>query len=84
MTDYSPSLFKKWSPHPSRSILVCHRGLLCERCLFLFLKDICEVCSSAISLYADDAKLYRRIKTINAALIFERDLDYFHGIRILM
>ena len=41
----------------------------------LYINDICEVCSSAISLYADDAKLYRRITTINDALILQSDLD---------
>ena len=34
-----------------------------------------EVCSSSISLYADDAKLYRRITTINDALFLQSDLD---------
>ena len=42
---------------------------------FLYINDICEVCSSSISLYADDAKLYRRITTINDALILQSDLD---------
>ena len=41
----------------------------------LYINDICEVCSSSISLYADDAKLYRRITTINDALILQNDLD---------
>ena len=35
----------------------------------LYINDICEICSSSISLYADDAKLYRRITTMNDALI---------------
>ena len=41
----------------------------------LYVNDICEVCSSPISLYADDAKIYRRIITINDALILQSDLD---------
>ena len=41
----------------------------------LYINDICEVCSSAISLYADDAKLYQRIITINDAHILQSDLD---------
>ena len=41
----------------------------------LYINDICEVCFSSISLYADDAKLYRRIATINDALILQSDLD---------
>ena len=41
----------------------------------LYINDICEVCSSSISLYADDAKLYRRITTINDALILQSVLD---------
>ena len=41
----------------------------------LYVNDICEVCSSPISLYADDAKIYRRIITINDVLILQSDLD---------
>ena len=62
----SPSLHVK-SGVPQGSIL----GPL----LFvLYVNDICEVCSSLISLYADDAKIYRRIITINDALILQSDL----------
>ena len=63
----SPSLPVK-SGVPQRSIL----GPLL---FLLYINDICEVCSSAISLYADDAKLYRRIITINDARILQSDLD---------
>ena len=41
----------------------------------LYINDICEVCSSSISLYANDAKLDRRITTINDARILQSDLD---------
>ena len=41
----------------------------------MYINDIWEVCFSAISLNADDAKLYRRIITINDALILQSDLD---------
>ena len=44
----------------------------------LYINDICEVCFSSISmisLYADDDKLFRRITTINDALILQSDLD---------
>ena len=51
------------------------QGSILGPLLFLMYNDICEVCSSAISLYADDAKLYRRITTINDALILQSDLD---------
>ena len=41
----------------------------------MYINDICEVCSSPISLYADDSKIYRRIITINDALILQSNLD---------
>ena len=41
----------------------------------LYINDSFEACSYSISLYADGAKLYRRITTINDALILQSDLN---------
>ena len=41
----------------------------------LYINDNSEVCSSAISLYADDAKLYRRITTINYAQLWRLNFN---------
>ena len=54
---------------------VPQRSILGPFFFLLYINDICEVCSSSISLYADDGKLYRRITTINDALILQSDLD---------
>ena len=54
---------------------VPHGSILGPLLFLLYINGICEVCSSSISLYADDAKLYLHITTINDALFLQSDLD---------
>ena len=41
----------------------------------LYINDICDVCTSFMKLYADDAKLYRNIKSRQDVLSLQNDLN---------
>ena len=41
----------------------------------LYINDICDVCTSFLKLYADDAKLYRNIKSRQDVLSLQNDLN---------
>ena len=41
----------------------------------LYINDICDVCTSFMKLYADDAKLYRNIKSRQGVLSLQNDLN---------
>ena len=41
----------------------------------LYINDLPNVCSSKVSLYADDARVFRKIKSINDCILLQKDLD---------
>ena len=41
----------------------------------LYIKDICDVCTSVMKLYADYAKMYRKIKSRQYVLSLQNDLN---------
>ena len=41
----------------------------------LYINDICDVCTSFMKVYADDAKLYRNIKSRQDVLSLQNDLN---------